>query len=135
MAELGDQQLQVRDHRLGACGARLGLPPGGALGQQRNYLDPVGSARSRRQTRLQPPSLLVRSAWAKLTGKAQQSMGPAYQPHASQPDNGIKILVSNRRSVSVAVCPHGAAAESLVRLSHGDGPEAKRARERSYEQS
>lgn len=35
MAELGDHQLQVRDHRLGARGACFGLPPGRALGQQR----------------------------------------------------------------------------------------------------
>jgi hypothetical protein len=33
--QLGDQQLQVRHHRLGAAGARLSLLPRRALGGQR----------------------------------------------------------------------------------------------------
>ena len=33
--EPGDQQLEVRHHRLGAGGARLGLAPGQLLGHER----------------------------------------------------------------------------------------------------
>ena len=41
---LGDQQLQVRDHRLGAGGAGLELAPRGTLGEQRclQRVDVVG---------------------------------------------------------------------------------------------